>query len=69
VSASELDADVVLTVTPFTFHTYVSVTVLPSASAFVAVAVTVWFVVGLVGARETVAVGAVFAGVRVKLTV
>jgi hypothetical protein len=41
VSVNEADPDVVLTVDPFTFHTYVNKTVLPSASDFVAVAVTV----------------------------
>ena len=61
VSVSELEPAVVLRVAPSTFQTYVSKTVSPSESAFVAVAVRTWFVVGAAGARETVAAGAVFA--------
>ena len=45
--------------TPFTFHSKVSVTALLSASAFVAVAVTVSFVNGVVVPQDTVAVGGV----------
>src|SRR5439155_7628644 len=57
VSVSEAEAAVVLTVVPLTFQTYVSVTASPSGSLFVAVAVIVWFVVGVWLFSETVAVG------------
>ena len=52
---------VVLRVTPFTFHVYVSRTVSPSMSARVAVAVRISLSCGLFLFSETVAVGAVFA--------
>jgi hypothetical protein len=47
----------------------VSVTVSPSASARVAVAVSVWLVFGEAGDRDTVAVGSEFATVAESLTV
>src|SRR3954447_4809606 len=58
VSVRAVEFAVVLTTVEPTLHAKVSRTVSPSASAFVAVAVTVWFVVGLAGLRVTVAVGA-----------
>ncbi|MBF4766143.1 hypothetical protein ISU07_23675, partial [Nocardioides islandensis] len=69
VSVNELDPEVVLTMVPFTFHTYVNDTASPSASDFVAVAVTVWFVVGPVGDNTTVATGALLPTVTESLTV
>ncbi len=51
---------VVCRVEPSTFQRYVSVTVSPSRSVFVAVAVSVAFVLGVWSLSATVALGAVF---------
>ena len=60
---------VVLTIVEPFFQTYVNVIASPSASLGVTVAVSVWLVVGAVGVRSTVAVGAAFVSVRVAVAV